>query len=112
VQGTTSLIAGAFLYADFYGTFSSTTLNQIEAGSSVMQQLDAVLQYRRQANQDQMAKSFKRCYIFEAMIFFFPFFKYSDTHMRPRWRGMMSQPETRLEGREDSKYHSLNPINC
>ena len=44
-----------------------------------MQQLDAVLQYCRQAGQDQMAKCFKRCYICEVVIFFFPFFKYSDT---------------------------------
>jgi len=36
-----------------------------------MQQLDAVLQYRRQADQDQMAKRFKRCYVFEVVIFFF-----------------------------------------
>jgi len=62
-QGTTSLIAGAFLYADFYSTFNSTILNQIEAGSRLKQGLDAVLQYRRQADQDQMAKRFKRCYI-------------------------------------------------
>ena len=39
-----------------------------------MQQLDAVLQYRRQADQDQMAKRFKRCYFFEVVIFFFLFF--------------------------------------
>jgi len=70
VQGTISLIVGAFLYADFYGTFNSIILNQSEAGSRLMRQLDAVLQYRRQAYQDQMAKRFKRCYIFEVMIFF------------------------------------------
>ena len=51
------------LYAEFYGTFNSTTLNQIEAGSRLMQQLDSVLQYRRQAGRDQMAKRFKRCYL-------------------------------------------------
>ena len=45
-QGTTSLIAGAFLYADFYGTFNSIILNKIEAGSRLMQQLDAVLHRR------------------------------------------------------------------
>jgi len=49
-----------------------------------MQQLDAVLEYRRQANQDKMAKHFKR-YIFEVVIFFMLFLKYSDTHMQPRW---------------------------
>jgi len=64
-------MAGAFLYADFYGTFNSTILNQSEAGSRLVRQLDAVLQYRRQAYQGQMAKRFKRCYIFEGMIFFF-----------------------------------------
>jgi len=45
-QGTTSLIVGAFLYADFYGTFNSTISNQIEADSRLMQYLDAILQYR------------------------------------------------------------------
>jgi len=60
-----------------------------------------------------MSKRFKRCYIFEVVIFFFPFFKYSDTHMPPQWGGgMMSQPETRLEGREENKNHGLNFINC
>jgi len=43
------------------------------------------------------------------MIFFFLFIKYPDTHMRPRrgnmMGGMISQPETRLGGREDSKNH-------
>jgi hypothetical protein len=61
-QGTISLIAGAFLYADFYGTFNSTILNQIEAGSTLMQRLDAVLQYlqyRTQADQDQMANALR-----------------------------------------------------
>jgi len=69
-QGAISLITGVFLYADFYGTFNSTILNQIEAGSRLMQQLDAVLQYHRQADQDQMEKRFKRCYYFEFVIFF------------------------------------------
>jgi len=62
VQGTISLIAGAFLYADSYGTFNSTILNQIEAGSTLMQRLDAVLQYlqyRTQADQDQMANALR-----------------------------------------------------
>jgi len=58
-QGTTSLIAGAFLYADFYGTFNSTILNRIEAGSKLMQRLDAILQYCRQADQDQMANALR-----------------------------------------------------
>jgi len=58
-QGTTSLIVGAFLYADLYGTFNSTTLNQIEAGSRLMQQLHAVLRYCRQADQDQMANALR-----------------------------------------------------
>jgi len=58
-QGTISLIAGAFLYADFYGTFNSTILNQIEAGYTLMQRLDAVLQYRTQADQDQMANALR-----------------------------------------------------
>jgi len=103
-QSTTSLIPGAFLNADFYGTFNSTTLNQIKAGFRLIQQLDAVLQYRRQGDRDQMAKRFKRCYIFELVIFYFIFsiLRY----------GMMSQPETRLEGGEDNKNRSLNYINC
>jgi hypothetical protein len=50
------------LNADFYGTFNSTILNQIEAGSTLMQRLDAVLQYlqyRTQADQDQMANALR-----------------------------------------------------
>jgi len=42
-QGSTSLIAGIFLCADFYGTFNSSTLNQVETGFRLMQQVDAVL---------------------------------------------------------------------
>ena len=62
MQGTTSLIAGAFFYADPYGAFNFIILNQIEAGSRLMQQLDSVLQYCRHVNREQMAKHFKRCY--------------------------------------------------
>jgi len=69
-----AFIACAFLFVDFYGTDNSTMLNQIEVGSRLMQQLDAVLRYRRQANQDQMAKCFEGYYIFEVVIFFFLLF--------------------------------------
>ena len=58
-QGTISLITGAFLHADFNGTFNSTILNQMEAGSTTMQRLDAVLKYRTQADQDQMANALR-----------------------------------------------------
>jgi len=49
------------LYVDFYGTFNSTILNQIEAGSTLMQRLDAVLQYLqyRRQDQDQMANALR-----------------------------------------------------
>jgi len=73
-----------------------------------MQQLDAVLQHCGQVGQ---AKHFKRRYIFEVVIFFLVL----NTQILvcgPDGRGMMNQPETRLEGREDSKTHSLNSINC
>jgi len=75
-----------------------------------MQQLDAVLQYRRQAEQDQMAKRFKRCYTFEVVIFS-SFFLNTQILMCGS-DGMMSQPETQIEGREENKNHSLNSINC
>jgi len=49
--------------------FNSIILNQVEASSRLMQQLDAVLQYRRQADRDQMTKHFQKCYIFEVVTF-------------------------------------------
>jgi len=68
---------------DFYGTFNFTILNQIEAGSRFMQQLDAVLQYRRQADQDQMAKRLKRCHIFGVVVFLFFIFNTQIWHDEP-----------------------------
>ena len=57
-----------------------------------------------------MAKRFRRCYIFEVAIFFF-FFKITLILICGP-DDMMSQPETRLQGREENKNHSLNSINC
>jgi len=47
------------MYADFYRTFNSTILNQIEPGSRLFVRFDAVLQYRRQADQDEMANTLR-----------------------------------------------------
>ena len=48
-----------------------------------MQQLDAVLQYRRQADQDQMAKRLKRCHIFGVVVFLFFIFNTQIWHDEP-----------------------------
>jgi len=50
---------GTFFLIRFYGTFNSLILNQIEAGSRPMQQVDAVLQCHGQVIRDQMPQRYK-----------------------------------------------------